>query len=293
MKRIVVTGGAGFVGSHLCAELKLRGAERVVSLDNYLSGSSDNHHDGVEYIEGHSRDIAQLIDFAPDVLYHLGEYARVEQSFDDVDKVLDCNVQGTSAVIDFCYRRNVKLVYAGSSTKFGDGGLGRQQSPYAWTKAANTELVSNFGRWFGLRYAVTYFYNVYGGAEIKQGRYATLIGLFKERYRQGLPLSVVEPGTQQRNFTHIDDIISALVLVGEKGEGDDYGIGSPEAFSILEVAKIFGGPIEMLPPRAGNRMTAEVRTERTRALGWEPKESLADHIRAFTKEFELGNAQNG
>lgn len=293
MKQVVVTGGAGFVGSHLCAELVRHGAGRVVSVDNYLSGTRSNHHLGVEYIQGHTKDIDRLIDFVPDVVFHLGEYARVEQSFEDIGLVIDCNVHGTAAVLEFCHKNDVKLVYAGSSTKFGDGGLGRQQSPYAWTKAANTELVGNFGRWFGLRYAITYFYNVYGGAEINQGKYATLIGLFKERHRQGLPLTVVEPGTQLRNFTHIDDIISALMMVGESGDGDDFGIGSPEAFSVLEVATMFGGKIEMLSPRPGNRMTAEVRTEKTRALGWLPRQSLRDHIDEFKAQLDSGLVANG
>lgn len=279
MKQIVVTGGAGFVGSHLCQALSE--IAEVTSIDNYSSGSKANHHPRVRYIESSSERIAEVIDFVPDIIFHLGEYARVEQSFEDVSTVLRANLTGTSAVLDFCRISGCKLVYAGSSTKFGDGGLGRQQSPYAWTKAANTELVRNFGSWFGLNYAISYFYNVYGGAEISNGKYATLIGLFKERYRQGLPLTVVEPGTQLRNFTHVDDIIDALVLVGDHGQGDDFGIGSPEAFSVLEVAEMFGGAIEMLPSRPGNRMTAEVRTERTQGLGWRPQNSLPDHIAEF------------
>lgn len=277
-QKILVTGGAGFVGSHLCERLAQDENNEVYSLDNYFTGSKDNHVDNVTYIEGNTSDIAELITFKPDMVYHLGEYSRVEQSFDDIEKVWRYNKDGIFAVLEFVRKAGCKILYAGSSTKFGDGGLGRSASPYAWTKATNTELVMNYGDWFGVPYAITYFYNVYGPREIQTGKYATLIALFKEKMRKGEPLTVVSPGTQQRNFTHIDDIIDALVLVGKHGEGDEYGIGSPEAFSVLEVAELFGGEIVMLPERKGNRMTAEVVTEKTRALGWEPKRKVKDYI---------------
>jgi len=182
-------------------------------------------------------------------------------------------------VLEFARKNCCKVVYSGSSTKFGDGGLGRNASPYAFSKASNTELVINYGNWYNLSYAITYFYNVYGPREISTGKYATLIGIYKELSKQGLPLSVVSPGTQKRNFTYIDDIIDALVLIGEYGHGDEFGIGSDESFSILEVAKMFEGNIEMLPERQGNRMMSEVVTDKTKALGWEPMHRLIDYIR--------------
>ena len=172
----------------------------------------------------------------------------------------------------------VKIVYAGSSTKFGDGGLGRSQSPYGWTKATNTELVQNFGDWFDVPYAIVYFYNAYGKREISSGKYATLIALFTEKMRKNEPLTVVSPGEQKRNFTHVQDIVSGLILVGEQGFGDDFGIGSAESFSIIDIARMFGGQIEMLPARRGNRMTADVITEKTRALGWQPLMSIENYI---------------
>ena len=277
MKKVVVTGGAGFVGSHLCERLLAKGYE-VTSLDNYFTGSKNNHIDGVNYIEGSTKDIEKLIDFTPDYIYHLGEYSRVEQSFEDIEIVYEFNKIGTFAVLEFVRKTGAKLIYAGSSTKFGDGGLGRSQSPYAWTKATNTELVINYGHWFNIPYAITYFYNVYGPREIQSGKYATLIALFKNKMKNGEKLTVVSPGTQKRNFTHIEDIINGLILVGEEGYGDEFGIGSDEAFTILEVAQLFGGEIEMLPPRAGNRMSAEVMSEKTKALGWQPKRKLKDYI---------------
>lgn len=277
-KNIIVTGGAGFIGSHLCERLSKDASNRVVSLDNYSTGSKNNHFANVEYIKGDTKDIHSLVTFSPDIIFHLGEYSRVEQSFDDLETVWNSNKVGTFEVLQFCRRHGCKIVYAGSSTKFGDGGLGRSQSPYGWTKASNTELVENFADWFGVPYAIVYFYNAYGPREIKIGKYATLIALFAEKMRLGKPLTVVSPGVQKRNFTHVYDIINALIIVGEHGYGDEFGIGSPESFSVLEIAKLFGGKIEMLPERRGNRLTADVLTDKTKALGWNAKHLVSEYI---------------
>lgn len=283
MKKILVTGGAGFVGSNLCEKLAEDKNNDVHSLDNYFTGSKKNHVSNVTYIEGNTVDIDKLIDFEPHTIYHLGEYSRVEQSFDDIEKVFKYNKEGTFAVLEFVRKTKAKIVYAGSSTKFGDGGTGRSASPYAWTKASNTELVVNYADWFGISYAITYFYNVYGKREIQTGKYATLIALFKEKMKLGQPLTIVSPGTQKRNFTHIDDIISALVLVGDKGQGDEFGIGSPESFTIKEIAEMYEGEIEMLPERKGNRMTADVISEKTQALGWKPINNIKSYIETLRK----------
>jgi UDP-glucose 4-epimerase len=279
MKKILVTGGAGFIGSNLCESLATNPDNEVFSLDNYSTGSKENHVDNVTYINGETANIEKLIKFNPDIIFHLGEYSRVEQSFDDVEKVWKSNKDGIFAILQFCIKCSAKLIYAGSSTKFGDGGMGRSQSPYAWTKASNTELVVNYGNWFNLSYAIVYFYNVYGKREISSGRYATLIALFKSKMVKNEPLTVVSPGTQERNFTHIDDIIDGLLLVGEKGFGDNFGIGSMEAYTVIEIAKMFGGKIEMLPERKGNRMKAEVVTSKTEALGWKAKMSIKEYIK--------------
>jgi len=278
MSNILVTGGAGFIGSHLCELLSKDSSNRIVSLDNYSTGSKSNHIMGVEYILGETKDINSLITFTPDIVYHLGEYSRVEQSFEDLETVWSSNKLGTFEVLQFCRKHACKIVYAGSSTKFGDGGLGRSQSPYGWTKASNTELVKNFGEWFDVPYAITYFYNAYGPREIRTGKYATLIALFAERMRKNEPLTVVSPGVQKRNFTHVIDIVSALKLVGEQGYGDDFGIGSSQSFSVLEIAKMYGGQIAMLPQRRGNRMTADVLADKTQALGWTAKKNVTDWI---------------
>lgn len=278
-KTIIVTGGAGFVGSHLCARLVAEG-HRVISLDNYFTGSKENHVPGVEYREGHTKDIAKHVSEIPDSIFHLGEYSRVEISLTEPQVVWDLNSAGTFGVLEFWRASGCKLVYAGSSTKFGDGGLGRVQSPYAWTKASNTELVQNYGRWYSLPYAITYFYNVYGPGE-RAGKYGTVVEIFRQKKLKGEPFGVNAPGTQKRNFTHIDDIVDGLLLVGEKGEGDEFGLGAEESYSILELAALFGGPVEMRPEAPGNRMDAVLDTAKSRALGWSAKRKLAEYIHSI------------
>ncbi|MSR78687.1 MAG: NAD-dependent epimerase/dehydratase family protein [Candidatus Taylorbacteria bacterium] len=281
-KRILVTGGAGFVGSNLIEQLVKDQGNEVYSLDNYSTGSKNNHIKGATYIEGDTRDIVKLVKVKPDLVFHLGEYARVEKSFEDIEMVWRSNKDGTFAVLEFCRVLGAKIVYAGSSTKFGDGGLGRDQSPYAWAKASNTELVKNYGVWFGLKYAITYFYNVYGPRELGN-KFGTVIEIFRQQRLKDEPLKVVSPGTQTRIFTHVDDIVRGLLLAGEKGIGDGFGLGAEEKYSILDIAKMFGGKIEMLPERAGNRMHASIDLLRSRnELGWKAEKSVKKYIGDFT-----------
>ena len=282
-KKILVTGGAGFIGSHICEELAKNNKNDVFSLDNYTTGSVSNHIKNVSYIKGNTFDVDKLVPFHPDLIFHLGEYSRVEQSFKDIEKVFKSNIHGTISILEFSKRCNCKLVYAGSSTKFGDGGLGRFSTPYGWSKASNTELIVNYGNWFNITYAITYFYNVYGGREIKSNKYATLIAIFKEQMRKGEELTVVSPGNQKRNFTHINDIVSGLIMVGEDGYGDDFGIGHPKDYTVLDIANLFKGKIKMLPERRGNRMTGELVTVKTEKLGWKPTKSIEKYIESCRK----------
>ena len=278
--KVLITGGAGFIGSHFCQKM-IKDEHKVVSLDNYSMGSKKNHIDGVAYIEGETKDIDKLINFIPDIIYHFGEYSRVEQSFKDIDNVWESNMVGTFAVLKFCKKNKSKIIYAGSSTKFCNDLEGRNLSPYSFTKASNVNLVKNFSDWFGIEYAIIYFYNVYGGREIKDGRYATLIAIFKQQYLNGDKLTVVSPGTQTRNFTYIDDVVKGIDLVGRDGAGDGYGIGSNEQFSILEIAKMFDTKIEFLPERPGNRSGSDLMTSKIKKLGWSAKTSVRDHILNF------------
>ena len=272
----MVTGGAGLIGSHLCSRLLALG-HRVISLDNYFTGTQAAHVAGVEYREGHTKDIERHVAETPDCIYHLGEYSRVEISVGEPALVWDLNVAGTFGVLEFWRARGSKLVYAGSSTKFADGGMGRDQSPYAFTKATNTELVRNYSEWYELPYAITYFYNVYGPGE-RAGKYGTVIEIFRQKYQNGQALTVTSPGTQRRIFTHVEDIVDGLILVGEKGAGDEFGLGAEESFSILEIAQMFGAEVEMSPETKGNRMGARLDFTKAHALGWRAKRRVAEYI---------------
>ena len=292
----LVTGGAGFVGSHLSERL-VKDGYSVISLDNYFTGSTENHVPGVEYRRGHTKNISTHVSESPDIIFHLGEYARVEQSVLEPDIVHDLNTLGTEAVIEFWKEKNrsgkkCKLVYAGSSTKFGDSGKTRHTSPYARTKAENSEKVRTIGEQEGFPYAITYFYNVYGERE-RSGVYGTVVEHFKRMYLSGAPCAIVSPGTQQRNFTHVLDIVDALVLVGEKGEGDEFGLGHERAYSIFEVAELFGfgGNIVMFPERPGNRMSSGLDTTKATALGWNTERTLPDYIQTFISKRSRGPEQ--
>lgn len=279
-KTIVVTGGAGFIGSHLCERLAADG-HRVISLDNYFTGSRDNHVAGVEYREGHTKDIADHISETPDIIYHLGEYSRVRQSLEEPQRVWDLNIAGTLGVLEFWREHGCKLVYAGSSTKFtearDDGVEGRNLAPYTWAKAAMSDLVGNYARWYNLPYVTMYFYNVYGPRELSN-EYGTVIGIFRTQCQNGEPITVASPGTQRRCFTHVDDTVRGIILSGEKGEGDGYGIGADDCYSLLEVAEMFGGDIKMLPQTKTTRSWDKVDTKKIEALGWRPKQTLSEYI---------------
>jgi len=286
MKTILVTGGAGFIGSHLCARLNKEG-HKVISLDNYFTGTTENHIDGVEYREGHTKDIATLIPETPDLIYHLGEYSRVAKSLEEPEVVWDLNLRGTEAVLEFWRAKGSRLVYAGSSTKFAgersDGVDGRDLSPYTWAKAANSELVVNYARWYELSYAIAYFYNVYGPGE-RAGRdnYGTVVETFKQQYLSSNPHTVRAPGTQTRAFTHVFDTVDALVRIADSNQNDEFGICADEVYSLLEVAKMFGGEVEMLPQTKSTRSTGAIDTTKLRALGWKPTHTLQEYIDSIT-----------
>ena len=279
---ILVTGGAGFIGSALCKELVGLG-HQVTSLDNYSNGSSNNHHDGVEYITGSCHGIGLYFhdDVKFDYIFHLGEYARVEQSFNDYDMVMDYNYHSFPKVLEFATKSHAKLIYSGSSTKFSVGEDGKSMSPYAYTKAQNTELLNAYAKWNDLPYAIVYFYNVYGDGEVSSGSSATVIGKFLKMVRNGTTsLPITSPGTQRRNFTHIDDTIDGLIKVMEWGSGDDWGIGNSKSYSLIELAEIFNCIAILQPEKPGNRMHGEVRNDMLTALGWKPEVDLEDYIKA-------------
>ncbi len=279
---ILVTGGAGHVGSHIIELLVQDPNNHVISLDNYFTGKTANHTKGAEYLKGHTKDIFQLVPETPDIVYHLGEYARIATSFDDVELVHDMNILGTFAVAEFCRQRKVnKLVYAASSTKFALEGNGRDQNPYSFSKASNVDLINNYGRWYGLPYAICYFYNAFGPRENGAGKYATLIAKFEEATKNNEPLNVVKPGTQKRNFTYVKDLARGIILVGEKGKGDGYALNNTKSFSVLEIAKLFGGDIKYSEGYPGRMETSDSPTKARDELGWETTLDIDEYIKDF------------
>ena len=282
-KTILVTGGAGHVGSHIIEQLILKNPEnKIISLDNYFNGSRDNHINGAEYREGNTKDIEKLIPETPDVVFHLGEYARISPSFEDVEKVYEMNIVGTFAIVEFCRKRGVKkLVYAASSTKFAIEGNGRNQNPYSFTKATNVDLINNYGKWYQLPYAICYFYNAFGPREKADEKYGTVIANFQKAYLENKPMKVTNPGTQKRNFTYVGDLARGIIEVAKKGNGDGYTLGSDKAYSILEIAEAFGGPIEMIEDYSGRSASGEAPDKARNELGWTTTIEVMDYIRDF------------
>lgn len=282
-KLILVTGGAGFIGSHLCERLVADG-HKVISLDNYFTGSRANHVSGVEYREGHTKDIAKHISEKPDLIYHLGEYSRVAKSIEEPEVVFDLNLAGTTAVLEFWRAQGCHLVYAGSSTKFADpradGVEGANLSPYTFAKAAMSELVRNYGRWYSLPFGIAYFYNVYGPRELS-GKYGTVVEIFKQAYLAGQPLKVNSPGTQERIYTHVADVVDALVYIANAESGGEYGIGAKEKYSTRALAELFNTEITMMPARTTSRPSTPLDTSALEVLGWKQSKTLKDYVDEF------------
>ena len=296
---IVVTGGAGFIGSNLCKKLVELGYD-VLSIDNYSTGSEDNHVNGVTYVNDLAENIHEIVEriynVIPKAVFHLGEYSRVEQSYSDSPTVLTSNYGPLAKIINYCHEFGVKLIYSGSSTKFAHWDSESDVSPYTMTKALNTELLDRYGKIFSstFSYAIVYFYNAYGPNEICEGKYSTLIAKFKRLYAQNQPLTVTLPGDQRRNFTHVADIVSGLIHVLDSGYGDGYGIGSDKSYTVLEIAEMFvdSTRIEMLPRRRGNRKSAELITTKTKELGWKPTHDLKDYVKKAKYEAEHGKSKS-
>ena len=256
-KRILVTGGAGFVGTNLIKFLLKKTNYKIISIDNYTSGTKINHvkSSRVRYLRGDTMNISKLIKKPNQIetIFHFGEFARIYQSFLKMDQCIFSNSVGSSAIFNFCLKNKIKLIYSATSASLGNTGKDKDLSPYAFTKAKNLELLENLKKWFNFKYEVIYFYNVYGPNQICKGEMSTVIGVFEEQYKKKTPLSVVMPGTQSRRFTHINDTIKICYLAWKKDLCRHYSITSKKSYSILEVAKMFNSKIKFLPKRPGER----------------------------------------
>jgi len=288
-KIIIVTGGAGFIGSNLIRFLLKRTNFNIISIDNYTTGSMKNHviNKNVKYINGQNKDISRILRNYKKkikIIYHFGEFSRIYQSFLHTKDCVNSNIYNSFEVINFAKDNNIKIIYSATSSNLGNDGKDQNSSPYAWTKTKNIELIKNYGDWFGLRYEILYFYNVYGPGQIKNGKMSALIAIFEKQYKNKKPLTIVKPGTQLRDFTHIDDIIEGCYKAVIKNKNKEYMLSSGKKFSILQIAKMFNTKYKYISKRPGDRKDSIVLNNNAKKiLGFKSKNTLKDYIENFIK----------
>ena len=257
IKKILVTGGAGFVGTNLINLLLKKTKFKIISIDDYSSGTKNNHirNNRVKYQRGNTKNIAEIIKNPREIIavFHFGEFARIYQSFKKMNQCINSNSVGTNAVFNYCLKNKIKLIYSATSASLGNKGNDKNLSPYAFTKAKNLELLENLKKWFNFKYEVIYFYNVYGPYQICEGDMATVIGIFESHYKKRKSLPVVKPGTQTRRFTHIFDTVDVCYMAWKRKLCRHYSIANKKEYSIKEVAKMFNTKIRYLPKRKGER----------------------------------------
>ena len=255
---IVVTGGAGFIGSNLIELLLKKSRNNIISYDNYSTGKKENHikNSRIKYINAHTKNISKILKKDSKkikTVFHFGEFSRIYQSFNKMSECIDSNSIGSFEVFKFCLDNKIKLIYSATSASFGNRGGDKNLSPYAFSKSKNLELLENLKKWFKFKFEIIYFYNVYGPKQICIGDMATVIGIFENAYKKNKPLPVVRPGSQSRRFTHVNDTIKVCYSAWKKDKCKHYSISNKKSFKILEVAKLFGSKIKFYPPRKGER----------------------------------------
>jgi UDP-glucose 4-epimerase len=258
---LVITGGAGFIGSNLISELLMFKKFNIISIDNYSSGLSKNHikNKRVKYLKGGTKDIEILLkSYIGRIhsIFHFGEFARIYQSFKKINECFASNIEGSLNVFNFALKNRIRLIYSATSASLGNKGEDMNLSPYAFSKAKNLELLENLKRWFGFQYEVIYFYNVYGEKQICKGDMATVVGIFENHFKSGKKLPVVRPGTQVRRFTHVFDTVKACIFAWRQNKCKHYSIASNQSFSIIKLAKFFKSKIRYLPMRNGERFAS-------------------------------------
>jgi len=287
---IVVTGGAGFVGSNLISLLIKKTKFKIISIDDYSTGEKKNHLDNqrVTYIKENTKNISTILKKKRNkiiTIFHFGEFSRIYQSFIKMNECINSNTIGSNEVFNFCLSNKIKLIYSATSASIGNKGNDKNLSPYAFTKAKNLELLENLKKWFNFKFEIVYFYNVYGPGQIKIGSMSTVIGIFEDQFKKKIPLTVVRPGTQSRRFTHILDTIEACYYAWKKNRCRHYSISHKKSYAISEVAKMFNGKIKLLPPREGERYASALTSMNLSNKVYKKygKINLKDYVANFVK----------
>jgi UDP-glucose 4-epimerase len=291
---IIVTGGAGFVGSNLIKSLLKKTNKKIISLDNYSSGNKKNHlkSNKVKYLRANTTDISKYLKNVKKQIhsiFHFGEFARIYQSFKKFDECFNSNSIGSNAVFKFCLENNIKLIYSATSASLGNKGNDKNLSPYAFTKSKNLELLENLRKWFNFKFEVIYFYNVYGPRQIKVGDMATVVGIFENQYKKNKPLTIVKPGTQTRKFTHIDDTIKTCIAAWRRNKCLYYSISHKKSYSIKNLAKMFKTKIIYLKSRPGERYASALTkiSNNRKIINKYGKIDLKDYVTSFIKGEKL------
>jgi UDP-glucose 4-epimerase len=287
---IVVTGGAGFIGSNLIKYLLKKTNLKIISIDNYSTGKTKNHinHKNVMYIKGENINISKILKKSKKkikVIFHFGEFSRIFQSFKRPKECLNSNINNSFEVINFASENKIQIIYSATSSALGNNGKDQNQSPYAWTKTKNIELIKNYSKWFDLKYELVFFYNVYGPNQITDSPMSALIGIFESQYKKKVPLTVVKPGSQRRDFTHVDDIVHGCYLAWTKGKQNEYMLCTNKSYSILEIAKMFESKYKFLKSRPGDRFgSLKLNNNEKKILGFTAKKDIKNYIKDFVSK---------